>query len=45
MALGLNYIGLIDEISVFDRVLTDQEIRTLHALKEPLARPGASSPR
>jgi hypothetical protein len=29
IALGLNYIGMIDELSSFNRVLTDVEIRTL----------------
>jgi hypothetical protein len=32
IALGLSYIGLIDEISIFNRVLNDDEIRTLHGL-------------
>ena len=28
--LGVNYTGLMDEVAVFDRVLTEQEIATLH---------------
>ena len=27
IALGLNYVGLIDEIATFDRVLTAAEVR------------------
>lgn len=33
IALGLGYIGLLDELSIFNRVLTDAEIRILHALE------------
>ena len=33
IALGLSYIGLWDELSVFNRALTDAEIEQLHALK------------
>ena len=36
IALGLSYIGLIDEIATFDRVLTEAEIRTLSSSKAPL---------
>jgi hypothetical protein len=44
IALGLNYIGLIDEIATFDRVLSDAEIGVLYTSKEPLiGRPGPSS--
>ena len=32
IALGLGYIGMLDELSVFDRALTGDEIRSLHAL-------------
>jgi hypothetical protein len=32
IALGLGYIGLIDELSIFNRALTESEIRTLHTL-------------
>jgi hypothetical protein len=32
--LGLSYVGLYDEVAVFNRALTDSEIRTLHELKE-----------
>jgi hypothetical protein len=31
--LGLSYIGLWDELSVFNRALTADEIRHLHGLK------------
>ena len=29
VALGLSYVGLIDELSIFNRVLSDAEVRTL----------------
>ena len=32
IAMGLGYIGTLDELSVFDRALTADEIRTLHGL-------------
>jgi hypothetical protein len=32
IALGLGYIGLLDELSIFSRALNDQEVQTLHAL-------------
>jgi Concanavalin A-like lectin/glucanases superfamily len=32
IALGLNYIGLIDELSIFSRALNDAEVRALYAL-------------
>ncbi len=32
--LGLGYIGLMDELSIFNRDLTDKEILTLYNLKE-----------
>jgi hypothetical protein len=32
IALGLNYIGLLDELSIFNRALGADEIRTLYAL-------------
>lgn len=32
IALGLSYIGLLDELSIFNRALTGEEIRALHAL-------------
>ena len=35
--LGLSYIGMIDEIAIFDRVLTDDEIRRVHALDKGIA--------
>ena len=33
IALGLGYIGLLDDLSIFNRVLTEDEIRILHALE------------
>ena len=32
--LGLSYVGLYDEVSIFNRALTDQEIKTLFQLTE-----------
>jgi hypothetical protein len=32
IALGLNYIGLLDELSIFNRALSAREIHALHAL-------------
>jgi Concanavalin A-like lectin/glucanases superfamily len=32
--LGVNYVGLYDEIAIFNRRLTDEEIQTLYTLKE-----------
>jgi hypothetical protein len=37
IALGLSYIGLIDELSIFDRALTAEEVRTLHTLDKGVA--------
>jgi hypothetical protein len=37
IALGLGYIGMLDELSVFDRALTPEEIRSLHALPGGIA--------
>lgn len=34
IALGLSYIGLLDEFSVFDRVLSEEEIGALHGLEK-----------
>lgn len=31
--LGLSYIGLMDDLSIFDRALTDSEIKALYALE------------
>ncbi|MGH8636919.1 MAG: LamG-like jellyroll fold domain-containing protein [Burkholderiales bacterium] len=38
IALGLNYIGLLDDLSIFSRALSAEEVRALHAL------PGGVSP-
>ncbi len=32
LVLGTNYIGLMDDLAVFDRALTDSEVRDLHGL-------------
>lgn len=32
IALGVAYNGLVDELAIFNRALSDEEIRTLHAL-------------
>jgi hypothetical protein len=37
IALGLSYIGMIDELSIFDRALSEEEIRTLHSLPAGVA--------
>jgi concanavalin A-like lectin/glucanase superfamily protein len=34
IAMGLSYIGLFDELSVFDRALSDAEVASLHALPQ-----------
>ena len=31
--LGVNYVGLFDDLSVFNRELSAQEVKTLHQLK------------
>ena len=33
IALGLNYIGLFDEVAIFNRALSEEEVRTVHTLK------------
>jgi hypothetical protein len=43
IALGLNYVGLLDELATFDRVLTDAEIGTLYSLKDSLTGPARPS--
>jgi hypothetical protein len=37
IALGLSYIGLLDELSLFDRALGDEEVRLLHGLQKGVA--------
>lgn len=32
--LGVNYVGLLDDLSVFDRALSEQEVKALHQLKD-----------
>jgi hypothetical protein len=34
IAMGLSYVGLFDELSVFNRALTDAEIASLHVLPQ-----------
>jgi hypothetical protein len=36
IALGLGYIGLLDELTIFDRALDDGEVRALHQLENGL---------
>jgi hypothetical protein len=31
LMLGLNYIGLLDDVAVFNRALSDEEVATIHA--------------
>ena len=35
--LGVNYVGLYDDVAIFNRALTENEIRTLHELKRGVA--------
>jgi hypothetical protein len=35
--LGVEYNGLVDELAIFNRALSDEEIRTLHALSGGVA--------
>ncbi|RZN83510.1 MAG: LamG domain-containing protein [Winogradskyella sp.] len=35
--LGLSYIGLMDELSIFNRALSNDEIETLYNSKEPIS--------
>lgn len=37
IALGLNYVGLLDELAIFDRVLDDREIQALYKLEKGVA--------
>lgn len=37
IALGVAYNGLVDELAIFSRALSDEEIRTLHALPAGIA--------
>jgi hypothetical protein len=37
IALGLGYIGLLDELSTFDRALSEREIQALHAMEKGVA--------
>jgi len=32
--IGLNYVGLIDEVAIFDRGLSEEEVRVLYGLSE-----------
>ena len=34
IALGLSYVGMIDELSIFSRALSEAEIRILHTLEK-----------
>ncbi len=35
--LGINYVGLFDELAIFDRALGDEEVRILHQLEGGVA--------
>lgn len=35
--LGINYVGLFDELACFDRALSDKEVRTLHEIEGGVA--------
>ena len=35
--LGINYVGLFDELALFDRALSDEEVRILHQLEGGVA--------
>ncbi len=35
--LGVNYVGLFDELALFDKALSDEEIRILHRLEAGMA--------
>ena len=35
--LGVNFIGLYDEVSLFSRALSDDEVRALHDLEDGVA--------
>lgn len=34
IALGLSYIGLLDELAIFDRALSEREIQALHSMEK-----------
>jgi hypothetical protein len=36
--LGMSYVGLFDDLTLFDRALSESEIRTLNGLESPLAK-------
>lgn len=38
LRLGVNYVGLFDELSVFNRPLSEKEVRELHSMKKSLVR-------
>jgi hypothetical protein len=42
IALGLGYIGLMDDLSIFNRALSPDEIRALHGLEGGVARLSAA---
>jgi hypothetical protein len=37
ITLGLNYVGLLDELAIFSRALTAEEVRVLHGLDRGVA--------
>lgn len=36
LTIGLNYVGDFDDLAVFNRVLTDAEVKTIHSANKPL---------
>ena len=45
VTLGLSYIGLLDELAIFNRPLTDAEVKAIYQAPQGLApRPGVVCP-
>jgi hypothetical protein len=42
LTLGLAYVGFLDDLAIFDRELTDEEVRAVHSLPKGIAELGAS---
>jgi hypothetical protein len=45
LTLGLSYVGWLDDVAVFNRALTDTEVRVVHGLKDGVRNLGAGSSR
>src|SRR5688572_31284268 len=41
LTLGLAYVGFLDDLAVFDRELTEEEVRAVHSLPKGIAELGA----